>query len=774
MKKYSSEKLSLLPVIPTRGIVMFPHNNMNFDIGRDISKKALEEASKSHTDIFIVCQRNPEDESVSSDSLYSVGTIARISQVMHMPDNVTRIIATGIRRGIIREIHSTAPYVRAAIEEIDDFYSSPGPLQTAYINNLKSSFREYFSSNPRLNADNFMHVMAINNISVLTDTVASVLDCEFDIKQSFLDELDPYKRCEKLDIAVKERLQILKLERKISQKVKANIDKNQHEYYLREQMKVISEELGEKDGALKDAEEFRARIKNANITGDSAEKLLKEVARFEHMPTNSPESNIIRSYLETVLDMPWNKKSEETFDINDARNILNEDHYGLEKVKDRVLEYLAVRHFTKGKVGTVLCFAGPPGVGKTSVAKSIARALNRKYVRISLGGIHDEADIRGHRKTYLGAMEGRIMAAMKEAKVSNPLILLDEIDKMGVDYKGDPSAALLEVLDYEQNSTFRDHYIEVPFDLSQVLFITTANSLETVSRPLLDRMEIIELSGYTAFEKFNITKQYLVKKSLDKNGLTPGQVKIDDNAINDIIEYYTREAGVRKLEQQIGTLCRKAARNILENGKKSVRVTRKNLTDYLGKHRYHFDMMNDTAQVGIARGLAWTAVGGDTLSIEVNVMDGTGKIELTGKLGDVMKESAMTAISYIRSVGADYGVDGEFYKNKDIHIHVPEGAVPKDGPSAGITMATAVISALTDKAVRNDVAMTGEITLRGRVLPIGGLKEKSLAAYRAGIRTVIIPYGNKADIDDIPKDIADEIKFIPVKHVNEVWDIAIR
>lgn len=774
MKKYSSEKLLSLPVIATRGIVLFPHSNMNFDIGRDISQKALEDASKNHTNIFIVCQKNPEDEKVSSDSLYTVGTIARISQIMHMPDNVTRIIATGIKRGVIREMHSTTPYIRAAIEEIDDFFTAAGPLQSAYLNNLKSAFQEYFSSNPKLNADNFMHTIAINNISVLTDTVASVLDSTFDVRQRLLEELDPYKRCELLNIAIKERLQILKLEKKIAQKVKNNIDKNQHEYYLREQMKVISEELGEKDGALKDAEEFRERIKKAKITGDSAEKLLKEVARFEHMPTNSPESNIIRSYLETVLDMPWNKKSKETFDINDARNVLDEEHYGLEKVKDRVLEYLAVRHFTKGKVGTVLCFAGPPGVGKTSVAKSIARALNRKYVRISLGGIHDEADIRGHRKTYLGAMEGRIMAAMKEAKVPNPLILLDEIDKMGVDYKGDPSAALLEVLDYEQNSTFRDHYIEVPFDLSQVLFITTANSLETVSRPLLDRMEIIELSGYTSFEKFNIAKQYLVRKSLDKNGLTSAQVKIDDNAINDIIEYYTREAGVRKLEQQIGALCRKAARNILESGKKSVRVTRKNLTDYLGKHRYHFDMMNDTAQVGIARGLAWTAVGGDTLSIEVNVMDGTGKIELTGKLGDVMKESAKTAISFIRSVGADYGVDAKFYENKDIHIHVPEGAVPKDGPSAGITMATAVISALTGKPVRNDVAMTGEITLRGRVLPIGGLKEKSLAAYRAGIRTVIIPYDNKADIDDVPKDIADEIKFIPVKHVNEVWDIALK
>jgi ATP-dependent Lon protease len=491
------------------------------------------------------------------------------------------------------------------------------------------------------------------------------------------------------------------------------------------------------------------------------------------MPPSSPESNILRNYLDTVFSLPWTKKSRENFEINHARDILDEDHYGLEKVKDRILEYLAVRHFTKGKVGTVLCFVGPPGVGKTSVARSVARALNRKYVRISLGGIHDESDIRGHRKTYIGAMEGRIMAAMAEAKVGNPLILLDEIDKMSSDYRGDPAAALLEVLDYEQNIAFRDHYIEVPFDLSQVLFITTANTLDTISGPLLDRMEIIELSGYTSAEKFNIAKKYLVKKALNANGLTSEQIKIDDPVLKKIIEDYTKEAGVRKLEQQINALCRKAARTILESGKGSIRITTKNLESYLGRKRYHFDLMNKEPQIGIARGLAWTSVGGDTLSIEVNVMKGTGNTELTGKLGDVMKESAMTAISYIRSVAEDYKINDDFHKEQDIHIHVPEGAVPKDGPSAGITMATAVISALTKRPVRNDIAMTGEITLRGRVLPIGGLKEKALAAYRAGIRTIIIPYENKADIDDIPKDIAKQLTFIPVQEANEVFDIAL-
>jgi len=483
---------------------------------------------------------------------------------------------------------------------------------------------------------------------------------------------------------------------------------------------------------------------------------------------------VLRSYLDTVLAMPWNKHTREVFDINDAREILDEDHYGLNKVKERVLEYLAVRSLTNGKNGTILCLSGPPGVGKTSVAKSIARALGRKYVRISLGGIHDEADIRGHRKTYIGAMEGRIMAAMKEVKVNNPLILLDEIDKMGTDYKGDPSAALLEVLDTEQNSSFRDHYLEVEFDLSKVLFITTANTLDTISRPLLDRMEIIELNGYTDDEKFNIAKKYLVKKELVKNGLTEKQFNITDEAIRDIIEHYTREAGVRKLEQQIGTLCRKAAMLLLEGGKRTIKITAKNLNQYLGKERYHFDMMNKKDEIGVARGLAWTSVGGETLSIEVNVMDGKGKVELTGKLGDVMKESAMAAISYIRSRADKLKIDNDFYENKDIHIHVPEGAVPKDGPSAGITMATAVVSALSGKAVRNDVAMTGEITLRGRVLPIGGLKEKSLAAYRAGIKTVIIPKDNKADTDDVPEEIRSDMKFIPVSDMDAVLKNALR
>lgn len=772
MENYT-DNIYTLPVLPTRGIVLFPGTSINFDVGRDESRRAIDETGKAGTNIFLVCQRDINDEKIDTNKLYTIGTIARISQIMHMPDNVTRVIVTGVRRGIMREVLSSSPYVRAVIEEAEYSYDSPEPIKEAYLDLLKGAFKKYYSANPRINADNFVNVINMTNLDKLCDTVSAALDVDYTVKQTYLEEFDPFRRSEALLCDIDERLEILELEKKIRIKVKNNMDLSQKKYFLREQMKVISEELGEGSVPEQEAQEFREKLDEFEITGDSRDKLLKDIDRFSYMAPQSPEANVLRNYLDTVFSLPWVNKTEENFDISEAKNILNEDHYGLEKVKDRILEYLAVRHFTKGKVGTILCFVGPPGVGKTSVAKSVARALNRKYVRISLGGIHDESDIRGHRKTYIGAMEGRIMAAMAETKVKNPLILLDEIDKMGSDYKGDPSAALLEVLDYEQNNSFRDHYIEVPFDLSQVLFITTANSLETISGPLLDRMEIIELSGYTAAEKFNIAKKYLVKKALEKNGLTEKKVKFDDAALKDIIEYYTREAGVRKLEQQINSLCRKAAKTILENNKTYVRITSKSLTTYLGNHRYHFEKMNKEPQVGIARGLAWTSVGGETLSIEVNVMKGSGKIELTGKLGDVMKESAMTAISYIRSIADKFGIEEEFYKDKDIHIHIPEGAVPKDGPSAGITMATAVISALSGKAVRHDIAMTGEITLRGRVLPIGGLKEKSLAAYRAGIRVVFIPYDNKPDLDDIPKDIRSCIEFIPVKEAEEVFRIAL-
>lgn len=768
------KEIRYMPVVPMRGMVLFPHMTLNFDAARDMSVKALEAAMADNSVIFLAAQKDINTEKPSFEDIYEIGTVAIIKQIMRMPGGITRVIVTGLKRGIIDDEASENDFLKAGIIEYDEMYDDNTPIKAAYERRLKKTYEEYFSQNPKLTADDFMHVMAIEELGKLCDVIAAGVELDVETRQDILSEFDVYSRIERLIVAIQNQFEVLKIERQIAQRVKERIDKNQREYYLREQLRVIQDELGDSDGIKAEAEEYTKKINKLKTTKETKEKLLKEVDRFLKMPPSSSESSVVRNYLDTVLEMPWNKQSKESFDIAKAEEILNEDHYGLEKVKERVLEYLAVRQMTKGKNGTILCFAGPPGVGKTSVAKSIARSLGRKYVRISLGGIHDESDIRGHRKTYIGAMEGRIMAAMKEAKTKNPLILLDEIDKMGVDYKGDPSAALLEVLDYEQNATFRDHYIEVPFDLSQVLFITTANMLDTVSQPLLDRMEIIELSGYTSNEKFHIAKDYLMKKAVKNNGLEEGQISIADSAIKSIIEHYTREAGVRKLEQQIGKICRKAAKQLLETRKKSIKITEKNLADYLGKERYHFDLMNEQDEIGIARGLAWTSVGGETLSIEVNVMSGTGKVELTGKLGDVMKESAMAAISYIRANSKTLGISENFHKTKDIHIHVPEGAVPKDGPSAGITMATAVVSALTKNPVRNDIAMTGEITLRGRVLPIGGLKEKSLAAFRAGITDIIIPEENKPDIDDVPQEVRKKLNFIPVSNMDTVLSNALR
>lgn len=771
------EELRYLPVVPMRGMVLFPYMTLNFDAAREISVKALEAAMEAETEVFLAAQKDANMEKPTLNDVYDVGTVAQIKQVMHMPGSVTRVIVTGIRRGVIEKIMDGEQFLSAGIrcygEDVGGMRTVL-PLHEAYRHRLKKTYEEYFSQNPKLTAEHFMQVMSIKNISELCDTVAAGVELDIETKQTLLGTFDIMERVETLIVAVQNHLEVLRLERKIAHKVKERIDKNQKEYYLREQLRVIQDELGDSDGIKAEAEEYKTRIRKLKAGKEIKDKLLKEVDRLVKLAHSSSESSVIRNYLDAVLDLPWNKQSKECFDIEHARTILDEDHYGLDKVKERVMEYLAVRQMTKGKNGTILCLSGPPGVGKTSIAKSIARALGRKYVRISLGGIHDEADIRGHRKTYIGAMEGRIMAAMKEAETKNPLILLDEIDKMGADYKGDPSAALLEVLDYEQNASFRDHYIEVPFDLSQVLFVTTANVLDTISRPLLDRMEIIELSGYTSNEKFHIAKDYLVKKSLQQNGLNEKQINFTDNSLKSIIEYYTREAGVRKLEGQIARVCRKSAKQLLETRKKSIKITDKNIEDYLGKKRYHFDMMNEHDEVGVARGLAWTAVGGDTLSIEVNVMPGSGKVELTGKLGDVMKESARAAISYIRANSRDLGVKEDFHKTKDIHIHVPEGAVPKDGPSAGITMATAVVSALTESPVRNDIAMTGEITLRGRVLPIGGLKEKSLAAYRAGITDIIIPEDNRPDIDDVPQEIRKKMKFIPAGSMDIVLSNALR
>lgn len=757
----------VLPVLAVRGIVLFPGTTINFDIGREISVKALQASSENETEVFIVAQADAENEEVNADNLCKVGTVAKIKQVMNKPGNLIRVAVKGVRRAKLGEIVSKKPYIEAQVLEFDEFFDGDRYMQSAYVRRLKSTYEQYFSENMQGTVERYANIMTKSSLPDITNLISTEIDADFKIKQQLLEEADLAIRAELLIIALEDLIKVNNCEREIDTKVKKSIDKNQREYYLREQLKVIHEELGDKENIDDDAEEFKNKIEELIDSKTSKEKLLKDVARYSRMAPSSPESSVLRNYLETVLSLPWKKMSDEITDIAHAREILDNDHYGLEKVKERVLEYLCIRQLTKGKNSSIICLCGPPGVAKTSVAKSVARALNRNFVRISLGGIHDESDIRGHRKTYIGAMEGRIMSAISEAKTKNPLILLDEIDKMGADYKGDPSAALLEVLDYEQNNVFRDHYIEIPFDLSQVLFITTANSLEGISGPLRDRMEIIELDGYTATEKFHIAKNYLIDKTLLKNGLTKKQFNVNDKAINDIISYYTREAGVRKLEQQLDALARKAAISVLEDNK-PLKISSKNLEQHLGKRRFHFDMMNKKPDIGVVRGLAWTAVGGDTLSIEVNIMAGSGKIELTGKLGDVMQESAKAAISYIRANCKKLGIEDKFYKTKDIHIHVPEGAVPKDGPSAGITMATALVSALSKKAVRNDVAMTGEITLRGRVLPIGGLKEKSMAAYRAGIKTVIIPYDNSADIDDVPEEIRQKINFIPVTDMCEV------
>lgn len=763
-----------LPAVAMRGIVVFPYMQLNFDVARSASIKAIEAASAADSRVFLVTQKDIEAEKPDEDGIYRMGTIAVIKQIMHLPGNVTRLIVKGISRGIIREFESMDPHIVCKVEEINEIPQNPTDTEEAYAQALKKKLEEYFALNHKLQADKFMHIMSVKDLGQLCDSVTALVDFDTEIKQSLLNELDYSRRAEELLFNLEHMIEVTEIEHKIIRKTRERMNEHQQEYFLREQLQVIQDELGDKDGIGAEADEFEKAISKLRVKKEIKEKLIKELTRFKKLPPQSADSGVIRTYLETVLDLPWDKAKKETFNIKSATAILEEDHYGLDDVKERIIEFLAVRSLTKGRNSTVLCLEGPPGVGKTSVAKSVARALGRKFVRISLGGIHDESDIRGHRKTYIGAMEGRIIAAMREAKVKNPVILLDEIDKMGADYKGDPQAALLEVLDNEQNSEFRDHYIEIPFDLSQVLFITTANTLDTVSKPLLDRMEVIRLSGYTDKEKLKIARGYLIKKALEKTGMSDERFNITDSAINKIIDNYTREAGVRKLEQTIESLLRKAAKEILSDAKAKIEITENNISDYLGKERYRFDPISGRDEVGVARGLAWTSVGGETLSVEVNIMSGSGKVELTGKLGDVMKESAMAAISYIRANTEALKIDPDFYKTKDIHIHVPEGAVPKDGPSAGITMATALISSLTQRAVKRDVAMTGEITLRGRVLPIGGLKEKAMAAYRAGIKTVIIPTENEADINDIPQEVREDMKFVTVSDMNAVLKKALR
>lgn len=757
-----------MPVLPIRDMVLFPHMGINFDIARSFSKNAVEAAMASERWIFITAQKKAETEIPAFGDLYRLGCAAKIKQTVKMPGGILRIVAEGVARAKIVEMFSGGAYMSASVEimEEDEKESDSLLLDTAFMRAVENSLAEYGKYNKKINFDAAAEAARLGGIGVFADAVAGNIDLKLKDKQEILEELNPYDRVEKLAEKLYRETQITEIMQGITAKVKKKIDENQREYYLREELKVIKKELG--DDEEKEVRQLRERAEKSGMPEKSLAKLLKDIDRLEGIPQATPDNAVLRNYIDTVLSLPWNKMSEEETELKKAEQILNDDHFGLETVKERITEFLAVKKLTENREGTVLCLVGPPGTGKTSIAKSLARACGREYVRISLGGVHDEADIRGHRKTYIGAMPGRIINAVKQAGTKNPLILFDEIDKMGADYKGDPSAALLEVLDIEQNKEFCDHYIELPFDLSNVMFVMTANSVSTIPEPLLDRIEVIEIAGYTDIEKFEIAKRYLLPKQLEKHGLTASKASVSDGALKEIIDYYTREAGVRGLEREIGKLLRKAAKLIADGERKSVKIGEKSIEKYLGKRKYLFDMKSMTDEIGVARGLAWTRVGGETLSVEVNVMKGNGKIELTGKLGDVMRESALAAVSYIRSKADDLKIKPDFYKDTDIHIHVPEGAVPKDGPSAGITIATAVASALTKRAVKKDVAMTGEITLRGNVLPIGGLKEKSLAAYRAGINTVIIPEKNKADMDDIPETVRECMDFVPVSNMEQV------
>ena len=767
------ENRNRLPLVAMRGLVAFPGTNIGFDIVRGITVKAIEQAMDTEKLILIVTQKDVMCENPDILDLYKIGCIAKVKQYAKTSSRTARVMVEVKSRIRLCELTKHNPYLEGYYEELVEEVFDNEIVNQAYFKSIQASFEEYLIVSKNLAPEKVAAVFSNVDVARFSDAVAANIDCGYEQKQMLLEDLDVYDRMQHLLELLKTETQIAYERKKIDDEVRKRIDENQREYYLREEKKVIEKELADKDGFSGEIAEYRKRIKEAGFIKTTEEKLLRDTKRLSEMSSASADVSLMKNYLDTVLELPWGKLSEDNLDIETAAKILNDEHYGLDDVKERIIEHLAVHSLTGGTDGTVLCLAGPPGTGKTSVASSVAKALGREFIRISLGGVHDEAEIRGHRKTYIGAMPGRIISAMKQAGTSNPVILLDEIDKLGKDYKGDPSAALLEVLDFEQNHNFRDNYLEIPYDLSKVMFIATANNLSNIPSPLFDRVEIIEINGYTNPAKLEIAKQYLVPKQMKKNGLSGRKIAICDDAIEDIINFYTKEAGVRELERKISTLMRKIAKSVLAEGKKSAKISSKNLVKYLGKHKYSYNKKNDNNEIGTVRGLAWTSVGGDTLSVEVNVMSGNGKVELTGNLGDVMKESAMTAVSYVRSQSDKLNIKDDFYKTKDIHIHVPEGAVPKDGPSAGITIATAVASALTNIPVKSDVAMTGEITLRGKVLPIGGLREKSLAAYRAGITTVVIPDKNIVDIDDIPDVVKDKIKFIPVNDMGTVLKTAL-
>ncbi len=774
INNYNIERRNL-PLIPIRGIGIFPNTVIHFDIGREKSINALEEAMLEDSDIFLTVQKVADLESPKEDDFYEVGVICKIKQMIKMPGDNIRVLVEGINRAKISSITQNDPYFEVVLDEYiyDDNLPSDDKLE-AMVRLTLNNFEEYALIYAKIAPDAVISLKEIKNPDKLADVVASYIYLKIDQKQALLEIFDPYKRLESINKMLAKEIKVLQIENEISELVKKQVNEFQKDYYLKEQMRAIQKELGEDEGTDYEVDEYLRKIEEAKMPKEVKEKAEKEINKLLKISPSSPDAGVTRTYVDWLLDLPWNKKSKDNTDLKKARDILSEDHYGLEEVKERILEYLAVKHIKKDMKGPILCFVGPPGVGKTSIAKSIARAMNRKYVRISLGGVRDEAEIRGHRRTYIGAIPGRIISSIAKAKVNNPVFLLDEIDKLNSDFKGDPASALLEALDPEQNSTFTDHYIEAPFSLENVMFITTANTTSTIPGPLLDRMEVIEISGYTDIEKKNIAEKYLIKKQLNEHGLKEKQVKISENAINEIIERYTRESGVRNLERNIGKLVRKAAVQIVEKSKKSVTVNNSNIKKYLGIPKYDYDSVYEADQVGVVTGLAWTQVGGETLFIEVNTMKGDGKLQLTGQLGDVMKESAMAALSYIKANAENFNIDYKIFKETDIHVHVPEGAIPKDGPSAGITMATAIISALTKQPVRKDVAMTGEITITGRVLPIGGLKEKLLAAKRAGIKKIVLCSKNKADVSKIDSKIIRSMEIVYADKIDDVVKEALR
>ncbi|MBU7318966.1 endopeptidase La [Paenibacillus oleatilyticus] len=767
----SKQKLRRLPLLPLRGLLVYPSMVLHLDVGREKSVRALEKAMVEDSMILLCSQSEVNIEEPKTEDIYRIGTISKVRQMLKLPNGTIRVLVEGVVRAEIAEFLVNDEYYEVHVRELPEQETSD-PEIDALMRTVLNQFEHYINLSKKVTPETLAAVSDIDEPGRLADVICSHLSLKIKDKQEILETVDVRMRLEKLLGILNNEREVLELERKISQRVKKQMEKTQKEYYLREQMKAIQKELGDKEGRAGEVEELRNQLAQSDVPEKVKEKIEKEIDRLEKMPATSAEGSVIRNYIDWLLGLPWAQSTEDDLDIRKAEEILNQDHYGLEKPKERVLEYLAVQKLVKKLKGPILCLVGPPGVGKTSIARSIARSLGRQFVRISLGGVRDEAEIRGHRRTYVGAMPGRIIQGMKNAGTNNPVFLLDEIDKMAMDFRGDPASALLEVLDPEQNSTFSDHFVEVPFDLSNVMFVTTANAIHNIPRPLLDRMEVLYIPGYTEIEKLHIARNYLLPKQQENHGLQDGQLVIDEDALMSTVREYTREAGVRNLEQQISSICRKAAKEIV-GGATAVHVKADNLKEYLGQPKFRYGMVEERDQVGAVTGLAWTEVGGVTLVIEVTVMPGSGKLTLTGKLGDVMKESAQAAFSYTRSRVEQFGIQPDFHEKYDVHVHMPEGAIPKDGPSAGIAMGTALISALTNIPVSRHVAMTGEITLRGRVLPIGGLKEKAMAAHRAGIRTVLLPKDNAKDIEEIPESVRSELTFIPVSHMDEVLEHAL-